>query len=834
LQRDGKLTAGIIGNYSEILILFRGDCLRLYLRTFSLLLVVLCTLPAAAESARSLFNKGRNAEARQDYIAAFEAYREAYNQKPTELKYRVAFQRLKLPASAAHVRKGQGLRESGDLQGALAEFDAAVKADSSNFQAMQEYRRTLGTIQGKKDQTTTPETTAPPPSVLQKRIENAAGPVELAPISPQPITLELSNDSRMVYETIGKLAGINVLFDPDYTPRRITLKLNGVSLEEALDIVAFHSNTFWRPITPNTIYVAANTVAKRKELEQNILKTFYLSNITTPTDLQEVVNTLRQILELQKIQQINAQSAIVIRGTPDQVALAEKIIGDLDKPRSEVVVEVAIMQVRKDRLHDIGIKPPTSAAVALVGPAATTTATTTGTTTGTTTTGSATGTTNGTTTGTTTSGSLTLNTFNNLSASDFAVSIDQATLNLLYTDSSTKLIQNPQIRASENQKASLKIGDRVPIATGSFGSGFGGAGLAGANGLVNTQFQYIDVGVNIDITPRVYNDREIGMKLALDVSSVTGSSTIGGVTQPIISQRKIEHDIRLKEGEVNLLGGIFEDTDTKAVTGLPGLAKLPFLKYLFSENRTERIENEIVFVLIPRIVRSPDITALNERAIDIGTANSLDIRRVTRPSSMTAPAPQSPVQTPQQQPPVTPPANQPPTNPPQASTQQPGAAQQQANNVQPATAPNGTGATGATGVAQLRFEPAAAQQAVGSTFNVQLLVSNVQDLFSVPMQVNYDPRVLQIAGVSAGDFLSRDGQPVALVHREDAQSGTITLNATRPPSTGGVSGSGVLYTFTFVARSPGEAKLAVSRPGGKSSTMNPISMAPTTATIAVR
>src|SRR6185369_16681098 len=217
--------------------------------------------------------------------------------------------------------------------------------------------------------------------------------------------------------------------------------------------------------------------------------------------------------------------------------------------------------------------------------------------TATTTTGTTTGTT-ATTTGTTGTPSLTLNTFNNLHGNDVAGSIDKATLNLLYTDANTKLIQNPQIRASENQKASLKIGDRVPIATGSFGSGFGGAGLAGANGLVNTQFQYIDVGVNIDITPRVFNNREIGLKLSLDVSSVTGSSTIGGETQPIISQRKIEHDIRLKEGEVNLLGGIFENTDSKTVQGLPGLANLPFLKYLFSDQRTEKIENEIVFVLI--------------------------------------------------------------------------------------------------------------------------------------------------------------------------------------------------------------------------------------------
>ena len=796
--------------------------MRLQLRTLLLLVLGLLVITAAAESARSLYNQGRAAEAREDYIAAFEAYAAAYQQKPTELKYRVAYQRMKLPASAAHVKKGQDLRDAGDLQGALAEFTAAVKADSSNFQAQQEYRRTFEMIEGPKDK---PQAANPPPSMLQKRIEEASGPVDLAPVSPQPITLEISNDSRVVYETIGKLAGVNVLFDPDYTSRRISLKLNGISLQEALDIIAFHSNTFWRPVTPNTIYVAANTAQKRKELEQNVLKTFYLANISTPTDLQEVVNTLRQILEIQKISQVNAQSAIIIRDTPDKVALAEKIIGDLDKARSEVIVDVAIMQVRRDKLHDIGIKPPTSATITLNPQTTTTTGTTTGT--ATTTTGTATGTT-ATTTGSTTGSTLTLNTFNNLNANDFAVSIDKATLNLLYTDANTKLIQNPQIRASENQKASLKIGDRVPIATGSFGSGFGGAGLAGANGLVNTQFQYIDVGVNIDITPRVFNNREIGLKLSLDVSSVTGSSTIGGVTQPIISQRKIEHDIRLKEGEVNVLGGIFENQDTKSVEGIPGLAQLPFLKYLFSDQRTQRTENEIVFVLIPRIVRGQDLSDLNRRAIDVGTANTIDIRRVSpKPVNPVTPAPQSPVQIQQQQPTANPPVQAPntATPQPQASTQ-PGA-QTQASAAPPANATSGA-------PAQLRFEPGMAQPNAGSTFNMQLVVSNVNDLYSAPMQINYDPNTLQVTSVSAGDFLSRDGQPVALVHREDPNAGLITFTATRPPGTGGVSGSGVLLTVTFLAKSPGQSSVVVSRPGGQSSTRAPITMSSANATVTVK
>jgi general secretion pathway protein D len=329
------------------------------------------------------------------------------------------------------------------------------------------------------------------------------------------------------------------------------------------------------------------------------------------------------------------------------------------------------------------------------------------------------------------------------------------------------------------------------------------------------------VGVNIDITPRVFNNREIGLKLSLDVSSVTGSSTIGGVTQPIISQRKIEHDIRLKEGEVNLLGGIFENTDTKSVQGLPGLANLPFLKYLFSDQRTEHIENEIVFVLIPRIVRGQDLTQQNLRAIDVGTANTIDIRRVSsRPATPVTPAPQSPVQIQPQNPPA--PAPTATGIQPQSST-----AQTQASSAMAATSTTGA-------PAQLRFEPGTAQQNVGSTFNVQLVVNNVSDLYSTPMQIHFDPKMLQVTSVSAGDFLSRDGQPVALVHREDPATGVISFTATRPPGTGGISGSGVLLTMTFQAKAPGQSSIVVARPGGQSSTRAPITMTSANTTITVK
>ncbi len=189
---------------------------------------------------------------------------------------------------------------------------------------------------------------------------------------------------------------------------------------------------------------------------------------------------------------------------------------------------------------------------------------------------------------------INLNTLGNLNATDFQVTIPSANLSAVMGDSDTKLIQNPQVRALDGQKASLKIGERVPVATGSFQPGIGGVGI---NPLVNTQFQYLDVGVNIDITPHVHADGEVTLKMMMEISSVTGQSSIGGISQPIIGQRKIEHEIRLKDGEANLLGGIMDDPQTKSLTGIPGLAQIPILKYLFGQTTQDHSADELCLPL---------------------------------------------------------------------------------------------------------------------------------------------------------------------------------------------------------------------------------------------
>src|SRR5437588_402205 len=765
--------------------------LRLIRPAAIILLVVAISLSAAA-SANSLFKKGKDAEARQNYEQAYEYYKQAYDLKPKDLAYRAAYERLRFYAGASHVKRGQLLRDSGKLDEALAEFQKAVEVDPSSPIAQQEIRRTQQMIDAAK--APGPKAAAPAPSGLQQRVQEAQGPVELAAISNIPITLKLTEDTKVIYETVGKLAGINVLFDPDYTSRRVKIELNGVTLEQALQIIALESKTFWRPVTPNTIFVASDTPAKRKDVEQSVIKTFSLANLSQPTELQDVVNALRQILEISRIQPLPSQGALVVRGTPDQIALAEKLVGDLDKARSEVIVDVAVMQVSRDKARTLGINPPTSATVALQNNINTTTpATTTG---GTTTTTGNTGSTSG------SANQINLNRLGNLNATDFTVTINPATATALFNDSTTKIIQNPQIRAVDGQKASLKIGDRVPVATGSFQPGIGGVGI---NPLVNTQFQYLDVGVNIDITPRVHAAREVTLKISMDISNVTGQSNIGGISQPIIGQRKIEHEIRLKEGEVNLLGGMLEDSTTKSLSGIPGLSQIPILRYLFGQTNTEHRENEIVFALIPHIVRSQDLSELNQRALQVGTASAIELRRVSRPAPGDGGAPTQPTPTP-------PPAQ---SAPPPAQTP-----------------PPSQGSAG--GAASFMFDPANVTQPAGSTFAVNVLLTGAQNVYSVPLQVSYDPKVLQVVNVSNGGLLSQDGQSVALVHRDDDQSGALQITATRPPGSAGISGQGAVVTLTFMAKASGQSTLTISKGGAKDPNMQSLPVSGAVATITVQ
>jgi general secretion pathway protein D len=776
---------------------------------FSALLAVLglgC-ISALAESANSFFKRGQSAEAREDYDAAYQNFQKAYSMAPKDERYKAAYYRVRFTDSSMHVTKGHNLFAAGDEQGALVELLRAAEIDPSNEAAQQEIAR-IRALHGEKPPVAANLAMAPG---RQEEIDSIGSPAQLKPMSNEPLTLHMAEDSKVVYQAIGKASGINVLFDPDYISKRIQVDLLNVSLLDALRIVGTMSSTFWRPVTANTVFVAANTRSKRAELGEQAVQTFYLTNAWQQNDLNDVQTALRNVITDAKVYGVASQNAIVMRATPDELLLAQKLVNDLDKARPEVVVDIAVLEVSKNWERNLGISWPGSVGVSLQPPTSSSSSTTcpAGSTTCTPTTG--TGSTN-----------PTLFQLAHLNASDFAVSVGSATANLLLTDNNTRILQNPRIRAADQQKASLKIGSRIPIATGSYQTG---AATALVSSLVNTQFQYQDVGVNIEITPTVHFDRDVTLKVKIEVTAQSGSVTISGVTEPILSQRVAEQTIRLREGEANILGGIQEKQIQDNWSGIPGLSSIPILRYLFGSKDHIIQDDEIVFLVIPHVVRAQQLTPANLRTIDTGAGMSIELRHTSnempgpvaatpapiRPAVASVPGASAEAAASNALTQMRADANAPPVVPPAPATPPAGNPSQHVNIML-----NSPGSV-----------------VPGTTFQVPVVLTGGTDISSVPLQIQYDPAKISLVNVGDGDFLNRDGQIVAMAHRDDGP-GTITLNASRPPGAPGISGAGVVCVLTFQAKATGESAINITRSGAMDSAQKPIQAQGSQTTVVVQ
>jgi general secretion pathway protein D len=757
--------------------------------------VILCAgvglLAAGCPKGKPEYTQGRKAENLQDYDAAYDFYQKALKQEPENAEYQIKFNQARFEAGAFHIKQGVRQREQGNLQAAMGEFQRAAAVDPSSSMADQEIRKTADLLGEQEHKAAAADAAAAAANAAEMPVL-ASAPPEIKPLSRAPISLHMVNDAKVVFDTIGKLAGLTVVYDPDFPARRIPVDLNGVTLQQALDIVSMESKAFVKPITENIIFVIPDQPQKRRDYDEQMVKTFYLSNTVQAQDLTEIVTGLRQLLDLKRLQQLNAQNAIIIRDTPDKLAIAEKMINDIDKARPEVVIQVQVLEARLDKMRNLGILPGQNASIGVVPPGTTTTTTNNGTNT------------NG-TTNSTTSNILTLQNLTHLNGANYSVTLPSFTANALLNDSTTKIIQNPEVRSVDGQPAKLRIGDRVPVATGSFQAGVGVGSTAGTgfvNPLVNTQFQYIDVGVNVDITPRVHPNHEVSLKVSVEVSSVTGQTNIGGIQQPIISQRKIDHEIRLKEGEANILGGLVEKTDTKGRNGWPGLGSVPLLHYLFAEDTKSYEDDEILIILTPKIVRMPEWTKANLRPLYTGSDAVVQVKResdVRAPQSEAAPATGGVA-----------------ANPGAAA---PTAGANPAQNAQSA---------------QMRFEPRNMSLKVGEKATIGVVVDNVNDLFSVPFLLQYNPAVISVEEVQHGGFLQGGNQEIAIVQRVDPTRGQAIISATRQPNTAGVSGTGTIMGVVVRAIAPGNSNLSIVQVNAKDSQQKPIPLVTSEATLQVQ
>lgn len=766
-------------------------------------------LPGASRKAKQLYEQGRRAEVQKDYDAALQLYEQAQVEEPGDNRYQLAVRRMRFVAAQAHVDAGRRLRDDeGLLDEALAHFQRAIEIDPSLTVASQQYQRTLEMIEKKRGGATEEDDDGNASALELDResrrelVESMRPPAVLRPLSTQPIDITMSQQLKVVYETIGKLAGINVLFDPDFSDKRVDISIQDATLNEALDYTALITQTYWKPITDNAIFVTNDTTAKRRDFEEKIVKTIYLNNVATPQELQEIVTAIRGLTDIRRMFPVTSMNALVVRGSRSELALVDKLINDIDKARPEVVIDVLVLEVSRSKSRELGLRPVVPGTNPVVSGINVPFGYTGG-----------------------TEGSVPVSDVGGISLSDWSTTLPGAQLTALFSSSDSNLLQSPRIRATDNQQASLRIGERIPIATGSFQPGIGGVG---ANALVNTQFNFEEVGVNIDILPKVHNDREISMHLSIEVSNVRTYQDLGGIQQPIISQKTIEHDIRLEEGEASILGGLNQENIFTTKSGIPFLAEIPILGRLFSVKKVDTSQNEILIVVIPHIVRLPTVDESNLLEVASGTEQVFQVGFKEKSSGQAAlPAPGAPVQAETQTPAapatetpgVPAPAPGVPVTPglPQAATPTPAPPEQPAE--QPATPAQPAAAS------RLLFEPGQTTLATGQETTVSVLADGVTDLFGSPLRIAFDPAVVNIVEITRGDFLAGPERTDLIFSRNIRnQVGQSAVNISRFPGTGGASGRGELIQIRLRGVAPGQTQLNVSPTGARSADGNPLNL----------
>ena len=714
-----------------------------------LALIAVLAINVAGCASRQAYTRGNRAEITRDFDTAMIEYKAALDRDPRNYEIRLKYEQARFNSAFQHFEAGRRAFDKQDYQTAKMEFTRVLEIDPTHTLAEQQLAKVNEVLTSRSRKEPEPEI-----QFEQLKEETRTNPTPQSQLEPKtrgPIDVHMTQDSKIAFETLAELAGFNVIFDPDFRGARIQIDLNRVDIFEALDILALQTRSFWKPVNRTTILVSPDNQTKRRDYDELVLKTIYMTNSVTSTELTEAITTLRTLLNMRYLMSSTAMNAIIVRDTADRVAIAEKIIEDLDKAKPEVLVEATIMEVDRSTLRQLGILPPQGTAVVTTG--------------GTGGTGTSTGT------------AFPLDRLPRSNGA-FSLTIPPTTAQFLATSTNTRLLQNPRIRATDGKLASIRIGSQVPIASGSFQPAF-----VGATGTPVVNFQFVDVGVNLDITPRVLLNHEVSMTVMVQVRAVAGDRNVGGVTQPVLTNRQVQHEIRLAEGETNILGGIITDTEATSLNGLPGLKNIPILRYFFSQEQKSRDSTEIIIMLTPHILRMPNISAGNLRGLYTGSET---IPRLRASPAVPAIGPPSP--TPGTPAPGAPPAPQPPPGQPPAATPPPAGAPAAPPNTQP-QAQRQTNST-------VMFAPSPLTLPATGTETL-IIIGNGMDFFGVDLTLSFEPGAVNIREIRDGGFLSRDGQIVAFVQRMETESGTVRISVERPPGAAAVSGTGNLVTLVL-------------------------------------
>ena len=579
-----------------------------------LVLLVLAAAFASGCSTTGGMDRGYRADQAQDYDRAVVEYTTVVRANPSNVGARAALGRAKLRASQEHAARGRRFAGLERYEEAVVEYQLAAELNPTDAlvdQALKDVRQKLRTkVAVTRGGRTELES-------LIERTRNLPAPgLDLPEGVKLPGSLVFGNGAtaRAVFLTVGKFANVSLIFDPGFRDQPLTIDLRDATLENALAALTASTRTFYRVTAPKTITIIPDTPAKRREYEEAIVRTFYLSN----ADLKETIDLLRVVIDIRQISPITATNSISIKDTPERIAAAAKVIAAIDKARPEVIIEVELLEVDRTRLRDYGLQiaSPGSAGI---------------------------------------SGSVDINRDNftladlkNLTAADvFLSGIPGIYYRLLKTDTATRTLANPQLRTSEGLTATARFGDEVPVPVTTFAP----IAAGGVNTQPITSFVYRTIGVNIDITPRTHHDDEVTLGLKISLTSLSG---VGFANLPTFGNREISTTIRLKDGETNMLAGLIRDEERTVLNGVPGLSDIPLIGRLFASNHRETQQTDIILTLTPHIVRVLDLTEADLRPFrlgrDVGTASLTEILGGTpgpprddfEPAPATAPQPPPP------------------------------------------------------------------------------------------------------------------------------------------------------------------------------------------------
>jgi general secretion pathway protein D len=611
-------------------------------RSRLLALSIVAVLVAGCATSHALKN-AKLAEQAQDYDRAVLEYGKALRERPDDRTVRLQLDRAKLRASQDHFQRGRRLSSTGKYEEALLELQIASELNPSNGDVDGLLRSTRAALRNKAAVTREGKTRLE--TLIDRSREAPVPGLDLPHDIKLPGSLVFRDaSSRDVITALARFANVNVVFDPAFREAPISIDLRNALFDEALKSVATSTHTFFRVTAPRTVTIAPDTPAKRREYEEEVVRTFYLGN----AELKETIDLLRIVVDARRIAGIPGTNAITIKDSPDRVAAAAKVISAIDKARPEVVIDVELLEVDRTRLQEYGLQ--------IASPVS-----------------------EGTPTGINGAAdvnrdSFTLRDLRTLTSSDvFLTGVPGLYYRLLKNDNNTRTLANPQLRSREGTAAQARFGERVPVPVTTF-SPIASGGVAQQP---ITSFNYENIGVNIDITPRTHHNDEVTLALKVEVSSISGTG-YGGL--PTFGNRSITTEIRLRDGETNMLAGLIRDDERRVLSGVPGLSDLPLVGRLFAYNKKETQQTDILLTLTPHIIRVLDLDEADLRPFTVGREavapvleQPLGDEPPQRDNTPPAPGATDPQQQPRRTAPIVPPAE--PTPPAADPDRPPGSSQ---------------------------------------------------------------------------------------------------------------------------------------------------------------